>query len=150
MKRRIESFHAVRWWVALTVTCSALAAPSASACPTHSVTVPTQAGPGQGKEVKELLDTPFVRLVSITLHNGTVLAEHSAPVAVTIQALSGSGVVRTGEKKERVAPGQMLLIGPNAVHEVTPDGKSDLVLLVHFLKMAPSAAEKAPTHDHGH
>jgi quercetin dioxygenase-like cupin family protein len=147
--------HAMRtastktWWAAVALASSALVAVPAFACPTHSVSLPTRAGPGQGKEVKELLDTPFVKLVTITLHGGTVLTEHAAPVAVTIQALSGSGVVRTGDKSERVAVGQLLLIAPNALHEVTPDGKSDLVLLVHYLKSAPSAESDKP-HEHGH
>lgn len=146
MRQTVQIARSARW-IPVVVTCFLMGVPAANACPTHSITVPTQAGPGQGKEVQELLDTPFVRLVSITLHGGTVLAEHSAPVAVTIQALSGSGVVRTGDKKERVAPGQMLLIAPNAAHEVTPDGKGDLVLLVHFLKSASTAA---PAHSHSH
>lgn len=137
-------------WAAIALAATAVVAPAAFACPTHSVTVPTQAGAGQPKETKELLDTPFVKLVTITLRGGTVLTEHAAPVAVTIQALSGSGIVRTGDKKERVAVGQMLLIGPNALHEVTPDGKGDLVLLVHYLKSAtPGAAQdKAKPHAH--
>lgn len=148
-----------KWWTAVALVGSALIAPPAVACPTHAVALPTQAGPGQPKEVKELLDTPFVKLVTITLRGGTVLTEHAAPVAVTIQALSGSGIVRTGDKKERVSAGQLVLIGPNALHEVTPDGKGDLVLLVHYLKSATAAAhdkehdkgqDKAKEHDHGH
>jgi quercetin dioxygenase-like cupin family protein len=128
-----------------------LAGGTSQACPTHTVALPTAPGAGQPKEVKELLDTPFVRLVSITLRGGAVLAEHSAPVAVTIQALSGNATVRTGAKKERIGAGQMLLIAPNAAHEVVPDGKADVVLLVHYLKVAGGAADPGHDgHDHGH
>ena len=133
----------LRWWATIAIATATLAVPASAADPTHAVAVPTTAAAGQGREVKVLLDTPYVKLVSITLHNGTVLSEHSAPVAVTVQALSGSGVVRTGDTKDRVAVGQLVLIAPNAVHEVTPDGNGDLVLLVHYLKSATAAG--APT-----
>ncbi len=75
------------------ILASLLAAPAALACPTHAVPLASPAADGPGKEVKELLDTPFVKLVSITLRKGTVLPDHAAPVAVTLQAVAGAGSV---------------------------------------------------------
>lgn len=34
----------------------------------------------------------------------------------------------------------MVLLAPNTVHSVIPDGKADLVVLVHYLKFAGAAA----------
>lgn len=82
---------------------SLVSSASAQACPAHSVVLPVGAAAGPAKESKELLDTPFVKLASITLRGGTALADHAAPVAVTIQALTGSGIVKYGDKQEKLA-----------------------------------------------
>ena len=129
------------------VTLLTLTSTAAYACPAHSVALPVPAAAGGApKESKELLDTPFVKLASITLRGGTVLADHAAPVAVTIMALSGSGVVKYGAKQEKIGPGAMVLLAPNTVHSVVPDGKGELVVLVHYLKFV--AAGAAAEHPH--
>ena len=137
--------HARFLALALALTVSASSAP-AHACPTHEVKVPTGPGNGDNVEVKPLLDTPFVKLVSITLRKGTVLAKHSTKDAITLQAVSGSGKVRVGKNTDTLSAGRVVLVAPGAEHEVTPDGKQDLVLLVHFLTSAtggtPAAAEE--------
>lgn len=135
--------------LALAVALLPLAMPAAHACPAHAVALPVPPVAGAPKETKELLDTPFVKLVSITLRGGTVLPDHAAPVAVTLQALTGSAVVKYGEKQEKIGPGQLVLLGPNTVHSVVPDGKGDVVILVHFLKMAGGDGKhEGPGHAH--
>ena len=130
---------------------AALHSGAAQACPAHAVALPLPIGAGAPKEAKELLDTPFVKLASITLRGGTVLPDHSAPVAVTIQALAGSGVVQFGDQQEKIAPGQMVLLAPGTVHSVIPDGKGDLVVLVHYLKQgAADGGGKSPHEGHHH
>lgn len=123
----------------------------AQACPTHDVSLPTGPGDGKAREVKELLDTPFVKLVSITLRKGTKLTKHKAGLAITLQAVSGSGKVTTAGTTDSLAPGHVVLIAPGAEHEVVPDGAADLVLLVHFLKMGGAAGttEAAAACEHG-
>jgi quercetin dioxygenase-like cupin family protein len=139
----------MRFMIALATFAAAVAfAPRAPACPTHEVTAPTSAGKGGPREVKELLDTPFVRLVSITLRNGTTLPKHATKEAITVQALSGTGTLRIGEKIDRLGPGQVVLVIPGAEHEIVPDGKKDLVLLVHFLKNAGEGGGEHAHHDH--
>jgi quercetin dioxygenase-like cupin family protein len=128
----------------LALAAFAAAAAPAHACPTHAVKVPREAGKGPAKEVKVLLDTPFVKLVSLTLRGGQTLEEHAVATAITVQALAGSGTVTTAGKAEKIGPGDMLLIGPNAKHAVRPDKGKDLVLLLHFLK----TAGKGGPHDH--
>jgi quercetin dioxygenase-like cupin family protein len=142
-----EQMKLINGTIAALATALTLAATAAQACPAHSVALPlpvTAGGPP--KESKELLDTPFVKLASITLRGGTVLPDHAAPVAVTIMALSGSGVVKYGAKQEKIGPGAMVLLAPNTVHSVVPDGKGELVVLVHYLKFV--AAGAAAEHPH--
>jgi quercetin dioxygenase-like cupin family protein len=117
----------------------------------HAVALPTRASPGPNKEVKVLLETPHLKLASITLRNGTRLEEHSAPTQVSIQALVGSGSVQMGDTKQAISNGQMIVLAPGLAHAVTPDGKQDLVLLVHHLKsggrpgMGPGPAQRRGT-----
>ncbi len=142
--------HRLAIFVAALLLVVAVAAP-AQACPTHDVSLPTGPGDGQPREVKELLDTPFVKLVSITLRKGTKLQKHKAGLAITLQAISGSGKVTTAGTTDSLAPGHVVLIAPGSEHEVVPDGAADLVLLVHFLKMGGATAtpEAAATCAHG-
>lgn len=123
-----------------------LPAAAALACPTHRAELPQAPTGTDAKHVETLLDTPFVKVVSITLRAGKVLEAHTAPVPVTIQALSGSGVVRTGEKRDPVSPGHLVLVAPKAEHEVVPDDGQDLVLLVHYLKNAGGETAAACPH----
>jgi len=102
----------------------------------RGVELPTTPGGGPAREMKVLLDTPSVKIAAITLRAGTVLEEHSAPVPVTIQALTGSGTVRIGEASEAISPGRMLFLAPGVPHAVVPEKGTDLVLLVHHLKGA--------------
>ncbi len=104
----------------------------------HGVTLPTEAGTGEGKEIKVVIDTPHVKIATITLRGGTVLEEHSAPMPVTISALQGSGTVKMGDKSEPVNAGHMVVLAPNVAHSVVPEGKTDLILLVHHMKPAPA------------
>ncbi len=122
-----------------------LAAPAA-ACPTHSVPLPAAGTKGPPLEVRVLLDTPFTKLVSITLRDGTKLPEHTAPHAVTIQALRGRGVVVSGATRDPLGPDAMVLLGPGTAHEVTPAGKDELVLLVTHLLTPGEAAKVKPHH----
>lgn len=125
------------------VLLAALAATPALACPTHDVALdaPTKAKADAQRQVDLLLDTPFVKLVRIRLRGGAVLADHKAPVAITVQALEGTGTVITGEQKDPLRKGNVVLIAPGAEHRVVPAGKEDLVVLVHFLKSVGGAKD---------
>ncbi len=116
----------------------------ATACPTHAVPLPTELGKGEpGKKVEVLLDTPFVKLVSITLRGGTTLPDHAVGQAITLQALVGNGTVTVGEEKTELSEGQMMLVAPGAKHSVTPTGSGDLVVLLHFLPSPGAGSEGA-------
>lgn len=100
----------------------------------HVVTLPASASGDQGKRVSVLLETPRLKIATITLRKGTVLAAHSAPTPITIQTLSGSGTLRANEKDYALTAGVLLALAPNQEHSVVPDGKGDIVVLIHHLK----------------
>lgn len=125
----------------------------------QSVALPEKAGAGPDKEAAPVLDAPFVKLAVLTLRKGTVLPSHDAPVPVTIMALSGSGIVKMGDKSLPLDPGHMVVLPPKVAHEVVPTAGTDLIVLVHYLKASACAtcqgapakgddAEKS-AHDHG-
>lgn len=113
------------------------------------IELPHAAGEGKPREVRVVEDTPYLKLSLITLRNGEVLPEHSTPMPVTLQAVSGSGTVRVGERAERIAPGRMVVLSHGVEHEITPDAGSDLVLLVHHLKAARHGGERPWTGEQG-
>ena len=55
------------------------------------IALPTEAGAGAPKEIKPVLDNAHLKLATITLRKGTLLAEHSSPMPVTIMVLTGDG-----------------------------------------------------------
>ncbi|MEZ4472929.1 MAG: hypothetical protein R3F60_19520 [bacterium] len=130
-------------WLALWTIATA---PAAVACPTHDVVLAPAGSSDAPRQVDVLLDTPFVKLVRITLRRGTVLADHAVPMAITVQALAGRGTLQTGDQTDPLGPDHVVLVAPGAKHAITPAGAEDLVLLVHLLKAgagagAPAAAE---------
>jgi quercetin dioxygenase-like cupin family protein len=117
------------------VFCVAAAAPPPDGV--HVVPVPAAAASGAPKDVELLLETPHLKLARITLRKGTVLAEHSAPMPVTIQILRGAGVIKFKDREERLSPERMVVLGPNVTHAVVPDPNTDLEILIHHLKAGP-------------
>lgn len=89
------------------------------------------------QEVTVLLETPHLKLAMITLRDGKMLDAHSTPMPVTIQALRGRGIVQIGDAREPISADRMVFLAPGMSHAVVPDGKAELVLLVHHLKPAP-------------
>lgn len=99
----------------------------------RAVELPASVGPGEPREVRFLVDEPALKLATIVLRQGTVLAEHHAPVPVTIQALQGTGTVTAAGERFRIDREHALVLGPNVAHTVYPETGTDLVLLVHYL-----------------
>ncbi|AUX27909.1 uncharacterized protein SOCEGT47_085090 [Sorangium cellulosum] len=100
--------------------------------------IPREAGPGEPREVKVILDNPFMKVVVITLRAGTVLPTHTAPSPVTIQAIAGAGTVRSSGGEARIDREHLVALSPGAPHEVAPDPGTDLVLLVQHMRGAPA------------
>lgn len=125
---------------------------NASPVPVHeegprvrSLELPVSAGTGQPREVRVLVEEPSLKVVSIILRQGTVLPEHHAPVAVTIQALAGAGTVVAGQERLPIDPKHAVMLAPKTPHSVEPAAGTDLVLLVHHAGAASDGGEH-----HGH
>ena len=116
-----------------------VAAPLISGPPARNLELPAAAGAGQPREVHLLLDEPALKLVTITLRQGTELPEHHAAVPVLIQALQGAGTVLAGGERLRIDLTHPVLLAPDVAHAVTPDPATDLVLLVQHLGRRASA-----------
>lgn len=99
----------------------------------RELVLPGEAGPGQPKEVKVILDEAPVKLASVILRQGTILPEHDAPVPVTIVALAGSGVVTVGTERLRLDIAHAVFLGAKVRHAVIPEPGTDLVLIIHHL-----------------
>ncbi len=128
-------------------------AAGALACPTHHVEVGTATSKSDKPiAAREVLDTPFVKLVEITMKPGAVLADHAVPQAITVQATRGSATLKVGDVTEALTPGAVVLVAPGMKHAVTA-GDAETVVLLHLLPLpgAPVAAEAgkaAPGHAH--
>ena len=81
-----------------------------------------------------LADLPAVKIVAITLRGGTSLAEHTAPVPVTIQAAHGSATLTVAGASTPLGQGAFVVLDPNTPHTVTPVGDAPVTVLVHHHK----------------
>lgn len=112
----------------------ASAAPASAAPASTALDLPVPPGAGKPLEVKVLIDTPRLKLVTIVLRGGTALPEHTTPVPAMIQAISGAGTVVLPGERKRVDAAHMVVLAPGAPHSVEPDPGTDLVLLVSHLR----------------
>jgi quercetin dioxygenase-like cupin family protein len=74
------------------------------------------------KDVNELFDGPFRRLIEVRLQNGGVLSKHKANEPITVFCLSGTGVFRAGkdlEDSQELRAGTLITLEAGIEHEVT-------------------------------
>lgn len=83
-----------------------------------SVAMTTAIGEGSDQEVTKLYENQWTKLVQITLRNGKTLAEHKAAEPVTIQCVSGEGVLVVGEERVALKAGVIVLLESNVAHSV--------------------------------
>jgi quercetin dioxygenase-like cupin family protein len=90
-------------------------------------------GTGKDKQIEQLFDGPRRKLAQITLRNSAVLDSHKASVPITIQCVAGSGTLITGgaEAPVALAPGVLVTIEPNVMHEIKAQ-PSVSILLIQF------------------
>lgn len=96
---------------------------------------------GEPSEVATLLDEPGLKLMTVTLRNGTDLPEHKTPYPVTIQAIRGSGTVIADGERLALPTNGVVVLAPGVPHSVEPDGMDTMMLLVHHLRSPASQAE---------
>jgi quercetin dioxygenase-like cupin family protein len=109
-----------------------------------TVAMATSIGEGSDQEVAKLYESGWTKLVQITLRNGKTLASHVAKEAVTIQCVSGQGVLVVGEERVALAPGVIVPLEPNVPHAVEAKPAVS-VLVTRFL---PATAGKGDEHHH--
>ena len=80
----------------------------------------TEIGEGSNKQVEVLFEGPRRKIVQITLRNNDVLESHKAAEPITIQCVAGKGTLTVGNENTSIelAPGVLLTIEPNTVHEI--------------------------------
>ena len=102
------------------------------------IELPREIGAGKDREVQTLLADPWRKLVLIRLRNNAVLADHSARVPITIQALLGKGTLRVGERVFPLSPGTIVPVEAHAGHNVRAE--PEVALLVTFFRQAGDPA----------
>ncbi|NOT53325.1 MAG: hypothetical protein HOP18_01850 [Deltaproteobacteria bacterium] len=98
------------------------------------IELPHDMGTGKDREVQTLLADTWRKLVLIRLRNGALLADHSARVPITIQAVVGKGTLRVGDNTFALAPGVIVPVDAHAEHNV--QAEPEIALLVTFFRQA--------------
>ena len=89
----------------------------------------------QDKEVSQLYDGPFRKLVEVRLRNSAILSKHKASEPITVLCLSGNGVFRAGSELQDIQElqaGTLITLGASIEHEVVAE--PDLHLIVTKFK----------------
>lgn len=76
------------------------------------------------KEVSELFNGPFRRIVEVQLRNNAVLTRHKADVPITVYCLSGNGIFSAGadlDDSRELQAGTLITLEANVEHEVIAD-----------------------------
>jgi quercetin dioxygenase-like cupin family protein len=104
-----------------------------------AIVLPTEVGPGKEREVQTLLADTWRKLVLIRLRHGAVLAEHSAKVPVTIQAVLGKGSLEVAGYVYTLSPGVIVAVDAHVVHKVWAE--PELAILVTFFRQSGGGEE---------
>jgi quercetin dioxygenase-like cupin family protein len=102
-----------------------------------AIVLPSEIGVGKEREVQTLLADPWRKLVLIRLRHNTLLADHSARVAITIHALLGQGTLNVAERAYRLTPGVIVPVDAHAVHSV--QAEPELAILLTFFRRPETA-----------
>jgi quercetin dioxygenase-like cupin family protein len=134
----------MRHLISMSIVCtlglgSALVFAQAAARPgIHVVELPKSSSGAKQVQSTTLLETPHLKLVSIVIPKGGALPAHAAMGQVSVQAVSGTGELHTGERTERLDVSHLIVLAPATQHDVRASADSDLVLLVHEIMAGPS------------
>ncbi len=83
------------------------------------------------KEVSQLFDGAFRKLVEVRLRNGAVLSRHKANEPITVFCISGTGVFSAGtnlEDSRILRAGTLITLEGGVEHEVTADPELHLIV----------------------
>jgi len=105
--------------------------------------LPSEISSGKDREVRTLLADRWRKLVVIHVRRGSLLADHSAKVPITIQTLAGTGRLRLGGEEHLLVPGVLVPVDADVVHSV--QGEPDVAILVTFFRQAGASEENETT-----
>ena len=108
-----------------------------------AIQLPREIGDGKDREVQVLLADRWRKLVLIQLRRGALLADHSARVPITIQAVAGAGTLRVGDEQHALLPGVIVPLDAHAVHNVQADPA--VAILVTFFRRDEAPDENDTT-----
>jgi quercetin dioxygenase-like cupin family protein len=100
-------------------------------------------GEGKDREIQVLFADRWRKLVLIQLRRGALLADHSARVPITIQAVVGKGILHVGSETHELVPGVIVPVDAHVVHNVR--GDPELAILVSFFRQAEQHDENDTT-----
>ena len=83
------------------------------------------------KQITELFNGPFRRILEVHLRNGAVLSRHNAAEPITVYCISGNGVFAAGDELEDRQPlsaGTLLTLEAGIYHEVTAEPDLQFIL----------------------
>lgn len=83
------------------------------------------------KEINQLFDGAFRKLVEVRLQNGAALPRHKANEPITVLCLSGTGVFRAGsdlEDTQDMRAGTLITLEGGVEHEVVADPRLHLIV----------------------
>ena len=84
----------------------------------------------QGRSARTLVKNGPVRVTLITVAPGATIPAHRAPGPVTVVPVSGDVTFHLDQADERLAPGDLLALGPGVVHTVSSETGGAFVLTV--------------------
>lgn len=74
-----------------------------------------------------------LRVILFAFEPGGRLPSHRAPGYIVIQSLSGTVRVRTEIETHELSAGRILILEPDAVHEVEAPARADMLLTISLL-----------------
>lgn len=83
------------------------------------------------KEVNQLYDGAFRKLVEVWLQNNAVLSRHHADVPITVYCISGRGIFSAGanlEESQNLRAGTLITLAAGVDHEVSADPALHLIV----------------------
>ena len=105
--------------------------------------LPGEINDGKDREVQTLLADRWRKLVVIHVRHGSLLADHSAKVPITIQTLAGRGRLRVAGEEHLLVPGVLVPVDAEVIHSV--EGEPDVAILVSFFRQAGGSGESDTT-----
>jgi len=111
---------------------------------THIADLHTEVAlPEQAFKLKPIFQDKDVKAVLFHFLAGSELAEHTAPMPIIIQVVSGQGRITIGSDSIKAKPGTWVHVAPDVPHSI--NATENLIMLLTLIKSArPGSPDPAP------